>query len=124
MAIIHCNFTDCKNIARNVFLFFRQGAFIYKSPPCLCPKFKLENQAYMWRSLVTKSDRTRQMMLILSRSSLNRSLQNPNLINGFDNRRHIGMIFLRVARHFAKLRYLILGGVGTSVMAAKMVNVP
>ena len=60
-------------------------------------------------------------MLILSKSSLQRSLQNPIGINGYYNRRYIGMIFVRVIRHFAKLRYLILGGVGTSVMAAKMV---
>ena len=103
-------------------LFFRYCAVIYKSPPCLCPKFKLENKGIMCRSLVSKADRTRQTMLILSRSSLHRSLQNPILLNGFDNRRHIGMILLRAARHFAKLRYLILGGVGTSVMAAKMVT--
>ena len=96
--------------------------FINKSTVCHCPIIKPRTRLYNYRSLASKADRNRQMMLLLSRSSLQRSVRTPSVINGFDNKRHIGMIFLRVVRHFAKLRYLVLGGVGTGVMAAKVVN--
>ena len=76
------------------------------------------------RNFASKGDRNKQMMVLLSKSYLQRSLQNPILINGINNRRHIGIgvLLLRTVRHFAKLRYLVLGGVGTSAVAAKMVR--
>lgn len=75
------------------------------------------------RNFTSKADRNKQMMILLSKSYLQRSLQNPSLINGINNRRHIGIgvLLLRTVRHFAKLRYLVLGGVGSSAVAAKMV---
>ena len=75
------------------------------------------------RNFASRADRNKQMMILLSKSYLQRSLQNPSLINGISNRRHIGIgvLLLRTVRHFAKLRYLVLGGVGTSAVAAKMV---
>lgn len=60
------------------------------------------------------------MMLLLSRSTLERSLRNPTVAHSIDNRRHIGMLLFRTVRHFTKLRYLVLGGIGTSVVATKL----
>eukprot|EP00794_Sanderia_malayensis_P015361 gene15361-16938_t len=51
---------------------------------------------------------------------LNQSRRNPSLINfAGSGRRHFGLFALRAARHLLKLRYLIAGGVGTSVLLAK-----
>ena len=75
----------------------------------------------MQRSFVSKADRTRQTMMVLSRAFLQSPLQQTNTLNGLHSRRCFGVMLLRAVRHFAKMRYLVLGGVGTSVMAAKMV---
>ena len=71
--------------------------------------------------MVSKADRTRQTMLVLRGSFLQSPLQQTSTLNGLHSRRYFGVMLLKAVRHFAKMRYLVLGGVGTSVMAAKMV---
>ncbi|XP_065060667.1 dynamin-like 120 kDa protein, mitochondrial isoform X2 [Rhopilema esculentum] len=99
---------------------FRRCAVACKTSFCVCQKAKpTTGQNVISRTIVSKSDRNRQTINILSRASLQRSQTYP-ILGVVESRRQIGMFFLRAVRHFAKLRYLILGGVGTSVMAAKM----
>lgn len=99
---------------------FRYCAVNNKSRACFYPKVRVKSRLETQRLMVSKADRTRQTMLVLRGSFLQSPLQQTSTLNGLHSRRYFGVMLLKAVRHFAKMRYLVLGGVGTSVMAAKM----